>query len=47
MEAEIREILESKVSPGRSVKLGSLLADIVRQANLDDEEFAIFEQPRD
>ncbi len=47
MEAEVREILESVVSPEGRVKLGSLLADIGRQAKLKDEEFAVFEQVRD
>lgn len=47
MEAEVREILESAVSPEGRVKLGSLLADIGRQAKLTDEEFAVFEQARD
>lgn len=47
MEAEVREILESAVNPEERVKLGSLLADIGRQAKLDDEEFAVFEQLRD
>lgn len=47
MEAEVREILESAVSPEGRVKLGSLLADIGRQAKLTDEEFAAFEQVRD
>lgn len=47
MEAEVREILESAVSPEGRVKLGSLLADIGRQAKLTDEEFAVFEQVRD
>ncbi|MBC7666470.1 MAG: Arc family DNA-binding protein [Caulobacter sp.] len=47
MEAEVREILESAISPKGSVKLGSLLADIGRQARLSDEEFAVFEQVRD
>jgi antitoxin FitA len=47
MEAEVREILESAVSPEGRVKLGSLLADIGRQARLTDEEFAVFEQVRD
>jgi len=47
MEAEVREILESAVSPEGRVKLGSLLADIGRQAKLKDEEFAVFEQVRD
>lgn len=46
MEAEVREILESAVSPEGRVKLGSLLADIGRQAQLSDEEFAVFEQVR-
>jgi plasmid stability protein len=47
MEAEVREILESAVSPAGRVKLGSLLADIGRQARLTDQEFAVFAQVRD
>lgn len=47
MEAEVREILESAVAPEGRVKLGSLLADIGRQAKLTDEEFAVFDQVRD
>ena len=47
MEAEVRDILEAAVSPKGRVKLGSLLADIGRQARLSDEEFAVFEQARD
>ena len=47
MEAEVREILESVVSPEGRVKLGSLLADMGRQAKLSDEEFAVFAQVRD
>lgn len=47
MEAEVREILESAVSPKGRVKLGSLLADMGGQAKLTDEEFAVFEQVRD
>ena len=47
MEAEVREILEAAVSPRGRVKLGSLLADMGRQAKLRDEEFAVFEQVRD
>ena len=46
MEAEVREILESAVSPQGRVKLGSLLADMGRRAKLNDEEFAVFEQVR-
>lgn len=47
MEAEVREILERAVSPEGRVKLGSLLADMGREAGLSDEEFAVFEQVRD
>ena len=47
MEAEVREILESAVSPAGRVKLGSLLADVGKQARLSDAEFAVFEQVRD
>ena len=46
MEAEVREILESAVSPEGRVKLGSLLAGMGRRAKLTDEEFAVFEQVR-
>jgi len=46
MEAEVRDILESAVSPQGRVKLGSMLADIGRRAKLSDEEFAVFEQVR-
>ena len=47
MEAEVREILESVVSPQGRMKLGSLLADMGRRAKLSNEEFAVFEQVRD
>lgn len=47
MEAEVREILEAAISPQGRVKLGSLLADMGRQARLSDEEFAVFEHMRD
>ncbi len=46
MEAEVREILESAVSPEGRVKLGSLLASLGRDAQLTNDEFAIFEQMR-
>jgi plasmid stability protein len=46
MEAEVREILESAVSPQGRVKLGSMLADMGRRAKLTDDEFAVFEQVR-
>jgi plasmid stability protein len=47
MEAEVRAILESAISPQGRVKLGSLLADMGRQALLSHDEFAVFEQLRD
>lgn len=47
MEAEVREILETAVSPAGRVKLGSLLADMGRRAKLTDQEFAVFTQVRD
>ena len=47
LEAEVREILESAISPKGRVKLGSLLADIGRQARLSDDELTVFEQVRD
>ena len=46
-EAEIRDILENAVKPQGRKQLGSLLAEIGRQAKLSDEEFAIIEQVRD
>jgi antitoxin FitA len=46
MEAEVRQILESAVRPQGRVKLGSLLADIGRQARLTEEEFAILDSVR-
>ena len=46
MEAEVREILETAISPKGRVRLGSLLAGMGRQAQLSDEEFAAFEQVR-
>jgi len=46
IEAEVREILESAVIPVGRVKLGSLLAEIGRKAELSDAEFAVFDQLR-
>ena len=46
MEAEVREILETAVTPEGRVKLGSLLADMGRRAKLTADEFAVFEQVR-
>jgi plasmid stability protein len=47
MEAEVRAILAAAINPQGRVRLGSLLADMGRQAKLSDEEFAVFEQVRD
>ena len=43
----MRDILTSAVNPPDRVKLGSLLADIGRQAQLSNDEFAVFAQVRD
>lgn len=42
-EAEIRDILESAAKPEGRIKLGSLLAEIGREARLSNEERAAFE----
>lgn len=47
MEAEMRRILESAVSPQGRVKLGSLLSGMERRARLTEQEAAVFEQVRD
>lgn len=47
MEAEARQILQSALSPQGRVKLGTLLAEVGKQAKLSDAEFAVFEQVRD
>ncbi|EFF74861.1 toxin-antitoxin system, antitoxin component, ribbon-helix-helix domain protein [Achromobacter piechaudii ATCC 43553] len=41
-EAEVRAILEEAVKPDGRVKLGSLLAQIGRQAKITDKEAALF-----
>ena len=46
-EAEVRAILEDSVKAEGRIKLGSMLAEIGRQAKLTDEEFAVIEQVRD
>ena len=46
-EAEVRAILENSVKAEGRIKLGSMLAEIGRQAKLTDEEFAVIEQVRD
>jgi len=47
MEAELREILDAAVRPEGRIKLGSLLAEMGREAGLTDEEFALFAGVRD
>lgn len=46
-EAEVREILEAAVKPEGRMKLGALLRDVGKHAQLTDDEFAVFEQVRD
>ena len=46
-EAEIRDILEKAARPEGRVKLGSLLAEIGREAGLTEEEAESFNQLRD
>ncbi len=46
-EAEVRAILESVVKPPDRVKLGTLLFEMGRRAELTDEEVAIFDAVRD
>ncbi len=46
-EAEVRAILESVVKPPERVKLGTLLFDMGRRAELTDEEVATFDAVRD
>lgn len=43
-EAEIREILEEAARPSGRLKLGSLLAEIGREARLSESEWDIFEK---
>ncbi len=46
-EAEVRAILQESVKPAGRVKLGSLLAEIGRDAGLSEEEFAILDEVRE
>lgn len=46
IEAEMRAILEAATKPEGRVKLGSVLAEIGREAKLTEEEFALFESVR-
>lgn len=46
-EAEIRDILEQAVRPTQRLKLGSLLAEIGRNAGLTNEDCAVFDELRD
>ena len=45
-EAEIRDILETAIKPEDRIKLGSLLAEIGREAKLAGEELAAFERDK-
>lgn len=47
MEAEVRQILETALTPERRVRLGSPLADMGRQAKLSEDELTGFERVRD
>ena len=42
-EAEVRDILEQAAKPEGRIRLGSLLAEIGREARLSDKERAVFE----
>ena len=42
-EAEVRDILEQAARPQHRVRLGSLLAEIGREARMSNEEHALFE----
>ncbi|MES0875076.1 FitA-like ribbon-helix-helix domain-containing protein [Sinimarinibacterium thermocellulolyticum] len=44
LDAEVRALLEEAVKPQGRLKLGSLLADIGRQAKLTDEEVTLINQ---
>jgi plasmid stability protein len=46
-EAEICAILEMSVRPPGRIRLGTLLAEIGREAGLTEEDCAVFEQVRD
>jgi len=45
-EAEVRAILQEVVKPQGRIKLGSLLSDIGRRADLQDEDLAVFERDK-
>lgn len=47
IEAEVRKTRKSAFNPRERIKLGSLLADVSRQAKLTEDEFAAFGQLRD
>ena len=44
VESEVRAILEEAVLPKGRIKLGTLLHEIGRHANLSDDELAHFDQ---
>ena len=43
-EAEIRDILEAAVRPSQRVKLGSLLVDIGREADLSESDVEVLQE---
>ncbi|MBC2775453.1 plasmid stabilization protein [Rhizobium sp. AQ_MP] len=43
-EAEIRDILDAAVRPSQRIKLGSLLVDIGREADLSDSDVEALQQ---
>ncbi|MBB6221199.1 FitA-like ribbon-helix-helix domain-containing protein [Rhizobium leguminosarum] len=43
-EAEVREILESVVKPKRRIRMGDAFADLGRQSELTNDDFAVFGQ---
>ena len=47
VEAEVRAILKDSLQPEGRIKLGSILAEIGREANLTDEDLAVIEQVRE
>jgi antitoxin FitA len=46
-EAEIRDILERAVKPGKRVRLGDALAALGRKVGITDEDIAVIDQLRD
>ncbi|MFM6536847.1 MAG: FitA-like ribbon-helix-helix domain-containing protein [Microcystis panniformis] len=47
MEAEVRDILATAVTPSGRVRLGALLTELGKQSRLTEEEWTVFDQVRD